>query len=210
MKRGPFTLALLGGVLLNAAPAKDGLLAQLIEATPFPEPTWRTPPTPPPREGCVNPAKVPTDRPLRLSMHVLDGPDFHLEQLQGNAVWLNFFATWCGPCHAEMPDIVKLANQRFADGLRVVGINVDEDDDKVRAFRKKYRIAYPIAMDKHGVVFDALKLKYYPTSMFFKPDGRLACIRRGALSAHDMGAELAKTGLPSDLPAAAEPASTPA
>jgi thiol-disulfide isomerase/thioredoxin len=199
---------MLGGVLLNATATSDGVLAQLIDPTPIPEPTWRTPPTPPPREGCVNPAKVPTDRPLRLSMHVLDGPDFHLEQLQGNAVWLNFFATWCGPCHREMPDIVKLANRRFADGLRVIGINVDEDDDKVRGFRKKYNIQYPIAMDKKGVVFDALRLQYYPTSMFFKPDGHLACIRRGSLSADEMGLELTKTGLALDLPSVAAPAAT--
>jgi thiol-disulfide isomerase/thioredoxin len=205
---------MLGGALVNASPSANGLLAQMIDVaatpTPFPEPTWHPVPvpTPPPREGCVNPSKLPLDRPLGLTLRVLDGPDLHLEKLREYVVWLNFFATWCGPCHREMPDIVALANQRFADGLRVVGVNVAEEDDKVRAFRKKYSINFPIAMDNKAGVFTALKLVYYPTSLFLKPNGRLGCVRRGLLVPGEMAAELAKLGLAAGPPAGATPSST--
>jgi thiol-disulfide isomerase/thioredoxin len=212
MKREAFASALAGGALLNGIPG-NGLLAQMIDISatpsPIPEVTWHPvePPKPPPSEGCVNPGKVPLDRPLGLKLRVLDGPDLHLESLHGNAVWLNFFATWCGPCHREMPDIVALANRRYDEGLRVVGIDVGEDDDRVRAFRKKYGIKFPIAMDNNSGVFTALKLFYYPTSMFLKPSGRLACIRRGSLSASEMSSELMKVGLAPPLPAVPTPSS---
>lgn len=129
-------------------------------------------------------------------MPTLDGAEFALSNLRQYGVWLNFFATWCAACHGEMPNVVRLAAERFDDGVRVIAVDVGERDDSVRAFRRQFGITFPIAMDRSGGLFDTLKLSFYPSSIFIKPDGHLSCIRRGALSRREMEEELEEIAVP--------------
>lgn len=164
-------------------------------------------PTPPPqlRNKCVT-GGLPMDRRLGLRMRVLDGPDFQLEKLLGHGVWLNFFATWCPGCNQMMPDVVEFSN-RFADhGLIVVGVNFMEQDNPVRAFRERFHIKFPIAMDVDGGIFRRLRLQYLPSSMFVTPDGYLSCVMNGDLGRREIIKEITSIGVvPEDPPAAATP-----
>jgi len=140
------------------------------------------PPTPGPAlvsiASCeVNPV-LPYNKPLELTMRVLDGPDFDLMKYRGYAVWINIFATWCPPCNQEQPMVERLAREYYDRGLRVIGMDCAEEDDTVRAYRKKYALTYPIAMDKNGGFTHALESHgdiYFPGHLFFTSQGVLNC-----------------------------------
>jgi thiol-disulfide isomerase/thioredoxin len=158
------------------------LAAAAVTAPGAPKPTA----TPLPWDQCVQNPVLPYDRPLGLHMRVLDGPDFDLVKYRGYAVILNIFATWCEPCNDEMPSLVANSAKFYDRGLRVIGINYAESDDTVRAYRKKYAIPFPLAMDEHGGF--AFNLEHgakgtetaFPVLLFITPDGYLYCYTEGS------------------------------
>lgn len=166
--------------LLSAAamPAPSSTPSPLATATPFP---WDT---------CDQNPTLPYDHPLELKMRVLDGPDFDLMHYRGYATILHIFATWCGPCAEEIPVLVQLANQYYGKGLRVVGIDVQESDNTVRAYRKKYAIPFPIAMDQNGGFSYNMEIGgkssgnvVFPVDLFITPAGYLYCDKQGTTKA---------------------------
>lgn len=137
--------------------------------------------SPSPWDQCEQSNALPYDRPLGLTMRVLDGPEFNLMKYRGQAVLLHIFATWCGPCNREMPHVVEAAQDYASRGLAVIGIDAREEDDTVRAFRKRYGITFPIAMDANGTFVNVLELGRnestitYPVTLFIDPKGYLYC-----------------------------------
>ena len=125
-------------------------------------------------------------------MELLDeGRDtFVLSQYRGNALLLNIFATWCGPCNQEQPGMVDAAAAYAAGGLVVVGIDAGDSDDSVRAYRKKYGITYPIAMDRDRRFAYALERGRpevdYPASLFFNPSGTLYGVVIGGMGQKEL------------------------
>ena len=103
----------------------------------------------------------------------LDGKPLSLTDYKSKVILLNFWATWCGPCRSEIPDLVELQN-KYKDQLQVIGLVVDDDDeDAVKKFAEKYGINYPIAM-----VTDELRAEYggipaLPTSFVLDGEGRV-------------------------------------
>jgi cytochrome c biogenesis protein CcmG, thiol:disulfide interchange protein DsbE len=91
-------------------------------------------------------------------------------------VFLNLFATWCPPCNSEQPDVVAFA-AAHTDDTAVVGVNIAEEDNAVRAYRKKYGITYPIAMDRSNTSARTVFVKdlVIPTTIVLRPDGTLSC-----------------------------------
>ena len=114
--------------------------------------------SPSPWDQCEQSNALAYDRPLGLTMRVLDGPEFNLMKYRGQPVLLHIFATWCGPCNREMPHMVEAAQDYASRGLAVIGIDAREEDDTVRAFRKRYGITFPIAMDANGTFVNVLEL----------------------------------------------------
>lgn len=140
--------------------------------------------SPDPWDMCLQNPVLPYDHPLELKMRVLDGPDFDLMKYRGSPTILHIFATWCEPCAVEMPFIVDAAQKYAAKGLKVVGIDAEESDNAVRAYRKKYNIQFPIAMDERGGFTAALEngnrgAWKIPVSLFITPDGYLYCYKEG-------------------------------
>jgi thiol-disulfide isomerase/thioredoxin len=103
----------------------------------------------------------------------LDGKPVTLADTKGKVVLVNFWATWCGPCRAEIPDLVELQN-KYKDRLQILGLVVDdEDQDAIKKFVAKFRINYPVA-----IATDALRLEYggipaLPTSFVLDSEGRV-------------------------------------
>ncbi|MGB8909260.1 MAG: TlpA disulfide reductase family protein [Candidatus Cybelea sp.] len=132
-------------------------------------------------DECDTSTALPYDRPIGLKMRVLDGPDFDLIKYRGRAVLLHIFATWCGPCNREMPHIVEAAGDYAARGLTIIGIDSREEDNAVRAFRKRYEVTFPIAMDADGTFAKVLEVGAnnapinYPVTLFIDPKGYLYC-----------------------------------
>jgi len=75
----------------------------------------------------------------------VNGKELSLEAYKGKVVLLNFWATWCGPCRAEIPSLIRI-QEAYKDRLQIIGMDVDDDDpDQLRAFVKDQGINYPVA-----------------------------------------------------------------
>jgi thiol-disulfide isomerase/thioredoxin len=87
-------------------------------------------------------------KPAQLDFTVkdLNGKDVSLSSFKGKVILLNFWATWCGPCKAEIPSLIELQAQYGKDGLVVVGYSVDDEAPKARAFAQEYKMNYPIVL----------------------------------------------------------------
>lgn len=127
------------------------------------------------------PANLSTGQPAPDFQVVLnDGRYVSLSDLQGRPVIINFWATWCPPCRAEIPDLVK-AYEAY-DDLVIIAVNVEEGITTVRPFADEFRMSMPIAMDANGALQDLYQVNAMPTSFFIDRDGNIAAIWRGLLA----------------------------
>ncbi|MER3468893.1 MAG: TlpA family protein disulfide reductase [Thermoflexus sp.] len=134
---------------------------------------WRSRVTAP--APIVAEAPRPGYRALAFTLPALDGGTVSLTQFRGRAVILNFWATWCPPCRAEMPALQRVY-ARYADrGLVVLGLNATASDDPaaVRAFQQRYGLTFPILLDESGTVNRTYGVAALPTTFFIGPDGQI-------------------------------------
>jgi thiol-disulfide isomerase/thioredoxin len=89
-----------------------------------------------------------TERPLApdFSLPQLAGQQLHLSDYRGSVVLLDFWATWCDPCREEIPHLVALQNRYRDQGLRIVGISMDDGPKPVRDFYRQFKMNYPVVM----------------------------------------------------------------
>ena len=80
----------------------------------------------------------------------LDGDSFALADLTGKIVVVNVWGSWCGPCRAETPDLVRLAREYAGRGVRLVGINTRDNPAAAKAFVNKFDVPYPSVVDDDG------------------------------------------------------------
>jgi thiol-disulfide isomerase/thioredoxin len=142
---------------------------------------------------CRELSKAAREELFDFSLLVLDGTAddvFSVSACQGKPIWLQLFASWCGPCNNEAADIVRIA-KNYGEAIHVVGIDVKESPDKARAFRERHAIPFPIALDDTGSVFRTLGFKALPTHVFFDSLGRITCISVGDLKPDEMDNEIA-------------------
>ena len=103
----------------------------------------------------------------------LDGNDLSLASSRGKVVLLNFWATWCGPCRAEIPSLIAL-QQRYKDQIQIIGLDVDDDDEKaVRDFATGEGINYPIALAPNKVRLDYGGIAALPTLFVINSEGKV-------------------------------------
>ena len=144
-----------------------------------------------PGDWCTHPKGDPR---IDFSVLLLDGD--HGERLTvssfvGSPVWLNFFTTWCPPCNEEAAGIVSLGARYRDAGLKIVGVDVKETQEPVRAFVAKYHIDYPVGLDSRGIVFKGLGGNRFPTHVFLDRAGHITCVAHGALTSNQMDNEIA-------------------
>ena len=88
-----------------------------------------------------------TSKAPNFNLKTADGKTIELKKLQGKVVVVNFWATWCGPCKAEIPGFLEVYKQYKSKGLEIVGISLDQDGWKpVKPFVEHYRITYPVVV----------------------------------------------------------------
>jgi len=124
---------------------------------------------------------------LAFTLEDMNGAKIDLASYKGKALVINLWATWCGPCRLEMPQLVDLAAKFKAKGLQVVGISVDDEADKIREFAAEYKVTYPMLV---GLGQDAFlnALGYegtVPMSIMIRADGTIAKVLTGIMTTED-------------------------
>ena len=117
----------------------------------------------------------------------LDGKEVSLADLRGEPVLVNLWATWCGPCRREMPELAALSRRHAANGLRVVGISVDEaaSAGKVRRFVRDRKIPYTILCDGEDRASGVFGVPALPGTFLFDREGVLVWSRVGVIEPGD-------------------------
>lgn len=116
-----------------------------------------------------------------FSFQDMRGNTLSLSGYKGKWVLVNFWATWCPPCQAEIPELNALAASH--KDLVVIGIAMDYANAKVvDDFAKKHRIAYPIVLGKRSIAQQVGDFDVLPTSYLYSPDGEQVAVQRGALT----------------------------
>ena len=178
-----FVLAL-GGVLLTWAAARYA--RQVEEREPA---TATAAPTPVDPAGAAGEERItlrffrdPKPAPV-FRVRDLDGREISPASLRGKVVIVNFWATWCGPCRAEIPDLVAL-QEKYKDTLQVIGISEDEAGvDVVKRFAAEHHVNYPVAMTTPEIEKLYPGISALPTSFILDRDSRVVQKHVGMLTA---------------------------
>lgn len=104
----------------------------------------------------------------------VDGKPVKLEDFKGKVVVLDFWATWCPPCRAEIPGYTELQEKYGKEGLMIVGVSVDEGGPQVvKPFMAKMKINYPIVMGDDAVATAYGAAEAIPTTILIDRDGQI-------------------------------------
>jgi thiol-disulfide isomerase/thioredoxin len=139
-----------------------------------------------------DPAAVPA-----FAARDLDGRDVSSAAFKGKVVIVNFWATWCPPCRAEIPDLVALQD-KYRDRVQIIGVSQDEvPAEQVKRFALEHRMNYPVVMSTKEIEAIFPGIRALPTSFILDREGRLVQKHVGMLNAETTELETrALAGLP--------------
>ena len=102
-----------------------------------------------------------------------------IKKYRGKVVYLDFWASWCGPCRQSLPLLNELRKELKRKGFEVVAVNLDEDTADAKAFLKQFPVSYPVLIDPNGKVPEKYELPGMPTSFLIDKRGRVQHIHIG-------------------------------
>ena len=120
------------------------------------------------------------------------GEEHTLSEYRGKTVFLNFWATWCGPCVGEMPAFEKL-QETYGEDLALLAVNCGEDEDTVTSFLEKNGYTFPVVLDPEYEVCLLYPSEFIPYTVIIGTDGKVAAIETGADDADTMYAYYCET-----------------
>ena len=107
------------------------------------------------------------------------GSSVSLAAFRGKVVYLDFWASWCGPCLTSLPLIDGLREKFSGEDFQVVAVNVDRDPDRARRFLKRLALGYPSAMDPEGRLPERFEVQTMPTSFLIDRRGVIRHVQNG-------------------------------
>lgn len=132
--------------------------------------------------ACVatpaQPAAVGAPAPA-TELIMLDGDNLTLDEFAGRPVLLNFWATWCVPCRAELPALAAVAADHTE--LAVIAVNMQEEAELAGAFLDRIGVTLPAALDQDGAIARSFGVVNLPTSILIGPDGTIVARHVGYL-----------------------------
>ena len=127
-------------------------------------------------------AIVPNQTAPVFTLKSLDGKTLALAELKGKIVVVNFWATWCPPCRAEIPDFVEFYNQNKDKGLEIVGVSVDEMTPRqLQPFVQKNKMSYPVALVNKKILNDYGPISAIPTTFVIDKKGIIRYAQEGMM-----------------------------
>lgn len=127
-----------------------------------------------------------------IELTTLDGEAVKLSDYRGSKVFVNFWATWCPPCRAEMPDMQEFYD---AEDVQILAVNLtstEKSADDVQKFVDELGVTFPILMDEEGEVEQMYAVNAYPTSYLIDSDGVIRKVALGAMNYETMVQEFKK------------------
>ena len=117
----------------------------------------------------------------------VDGQMQSLDQYQGKWVIVNYWATWCGTCLKELPDLVSLHEDNKDRDIVVVGVNFESiDNDRLKAFVAEQAIPYPVLRSEPVPVTAVGKVPALPTTYIINPDGKVVAGQVGLVTRQNL------------------------
>lgn len=107
------------------------------------------------------------------------GENLRLEDLRGQVVMINFWATWCGPCRQEMPLLDELHAKYSPAGFTLLGINIEEDSSKADKMLEDAPVDFPILYDTENSVSKLYDVDAMPSSLFIDREGKFRYLHKG-------------------------------
>jgi thiol-disulfide isomerase/thioredoxin len=118
--------------------------------------------------------------PLEFELSDLGGQKVKLSSLKGKVVFLNFWATWCGPCRSEMPSMQRMYEKLKGEGLEILAVDQKEDKATVQRYTKALNLSFPILLDTTGRVNAQYNASALPTTYLFDRAGFIYALAVGA------------------------------
>lgn len=126
------------------------------------------------------PGEVMPSQPLRAAvLHSLTGKDKQFSDYRGKPLIINVWASWCGPCRAEMGSLNRLA-QRYKKQFTVIGISTDDDALAAKHFIKQYKVGFENYIDSNVFLENMLGADTIPLTILVDAEGRVLEKARGA------------------------------
>jgi peroxiredoxin len=122
-----------------------------------------------------------------FSLRTIDGEEVKLSSLRGRPVMVNFWATWCPPCRAEIPEIVKLYRDKHSGGnFEILGVATQSNRETISAFATEFGMTFPLLPDVESRVTSLYHVLPIPTSFFIDKDGIIREMRVGVVDRETM------------------------
>ncbi|MGD7044829.1 peroxiredoxin family protein [Jeotgalibacillus proteolyticus] len=122
-----------------------------------------------------------------IELKTLEGETVRLSDYRGQRVFVNFWATWCPPCRAEMPDMQKLYEEQEVP-VEILAVNLtdsENDEEGVSQFVTDFGLSFPILMDVEAETANTYQVRGVPVSYMIDQEGRISFVAPGAMN-HDM------------------------
>jgi len=132
-----------------------------------------------------------------LALQDLDGRAHALQDYRGKVVLINFWATWCEPCRAEMPSINKLRASLAGQPFAVLAVNLGENEQRIRRFMAQVPLDFTVLLDRDSAAAKAWRARVLPASFLVGPDGR---VRYAVIGEYDWEQDAARKAVLALLP----------
>jgi peroxiredoxin len=114
-----------------------------------------------------------------FTLHGADGRNLRLKEQRGQVVLVNFWASWCGPCRQEMPQLNRLYEKYRSSGVLLLGVNIDDDARVGAATAARWGVKFPVLLDADKTVTRLYDLGSMPATVLIDRDGRVRYLHRG-------------------------------
>jgi cytochrome c biogenesis protein CcmG, thiol:disulfide interchange protein DsbE len=152
----------------------------------------------------------PREEAPAFEVRTLEGERLALEELRGQVILVNFWATWCPPCRVEMPGFERVYRERREDGFVIVGLSADRTGaEGVRRFLEERDITFPVALDHGAIARDFGGVRGLPTSFLIDRQGRIRHVVVGLFAAPGLRTAVDRLLAEPDPTGAEEPAPRP-
>ncbi len=114
-----------------------------------------------------------------FTLKALDGSNVKLNELRGTVVLVNFWASWCGPCRTEMPLLDELYNEYRDYGFTILGINLDEEQNRALMLLDRIPVSFPVLFDPENITSESFAVDAMPTTVLIDRNGVVRHHHRG-------------------------------